>query len=74
MAPFRVLIAGASVSGLTLAIMLEAYGIDYEMFEKHAEIGPFLDTTIVVNPNGARILDQLGCWEPLSKVCGNSVV
>jgi 2-polyprenyl-6-methoxyphenol hydroxylase-like FAD-dependent oxidoreductase len=71
MAPFKVLIAGASVSGLTLAIML---GIDYEMFEKHAEIGPFLCTTIVVNPNGARILDQLGCWEPLSKVCGNSVV
>jgi 2-polyprenyl-6-methoxyphenol hydroxylase-like FAD-dependent oxidoreductase len=50
MAPLKVLIAGASVSGLTLAITLEAYGIDYEMFEKHTEIGPFLGTTIVVNP------------------------
>lgn len=65
---FKVLIAGGSISGLTLALIFERYGIDYLLLEKHAEIAPFLGTTIGINPNGARILDQLGVYSELDKI------
>jgi 2-polyprenyl-6-methoxyphenol hydroxylase-like FAD-dependent oxidoreductase len=65
---FKVLIAGGSISGLTLALIFERYGIDYLLLEKHAEIAPFLGTTVGINPNGARILDQLGVYSELDKL------
>jgi hypothetical protein len=65
---FKVLIAGGSISGLTLALIFERYGIDYLLLEKHTEIAPFLGTTVGINPNGARILDQLGVYSELDKI------
>lgn len=62
------LIAGGSISGLTLALIFEGYGIDYLLLEKHAEIAPFLGTTVGINPNGARILDQLGVYSELDRI------
>jgi len=56
----NILIAGGSIAGLALANMLEAYGIDYELIEKHAIIAPQLGASIVMMPSGLRILDQLG--------------
>jgi 2-polyprenyl-6-methoxyphenol hydroxylase-like FAD-dependent oxidoreductase len=67
---FKILIAGGSVAGLTLAIILEAYGIDYLLLEKQKQIAPFLGTTVGINPNGARILDQLGVYASLDKLGG----
>jgi glycine/D-amino acid oxidase-like deaminating enzyme len=37
--PFRVLIAGGSITGLSLALILEKAGIDYILLEKR-EIAP----------------------------------
>ncbi|CAG8255250.1 unnamed protein product [Penicillium olsonii] len=68
MAPFRVIIVGGSVSGLALANMLEQYDIDFIVLEKHESIAPQLGAGYAMLPHGARILDQLGCYDALEKL------
>lgn len=60
--PFRVLIAGGSVTGLVLANALEKAGIDYLVLEKR-EIAPMLGASISILCHTAGILDQLGVWQ-----------
>lgn len=66
MAPFKVLIAGASIVGLTLALILEHAGIDWKLFEK-GEIAPQFGASIGLHPQSLRILDQLGVWNDIKK-------
>ncbi|KAL0578962.1 hypothetical protein V5O48_003054 [Marasmius crinis-equi] len=61
----RVLIAGGSVAGLTLANILERVGIDYLLLESHREWAPDVGASLGVFPNGLRILDQIGCYTPV---------
>lgn len=56
-----VLIVGGSVAGLTLANMLEKFGVHYIVLEAHDEIAPQVGASIGLLSNGLRILDQLGC-------------
>lgn len=74
MATFHVLIVGGSVAGLTLANILERYGIEYTLIEKHAVIAPNLGASIAILPHGLRILDQLGCYDALRTLDRKSVV
>jgi 2-polyprenyl-6-methoxyphenol hydroxylase-like FAD-dependent oxidoreductase len=60
---FKVIIAGGSIAGLSLALMLERNDIDYVILEGYHSIAPQVGASIGILPNGARILDQLGCWE-----------
>lgn len=62
----RVIIVGGSVSGLTLAHALYHSNIDFVVLEAHDEIAPQVGASIVVFPNGARILDQLGLFDVIS--------
>ncbi|RYP85134.1 hypothetical protein DL769_001038 [Monosporascus sp. CRB-8-3] len=64
-ASFKVLIIGGGIAGLSLAIMLEAYGFEYELLEKHADVAPKLGAGVGLTPNGARILDQIGVWDEM---------
>ncbi|KAF4309825.1 Monooxygenase FAD-binding protein [Botryosphaeria dothidea] len=57
---FKVIIAGASVSGLSLANMLEKFNIDYVILEAYPNVAPQLGASIGLLPSGLRILDQLG--------------
>ncbi|XPS80795.1 hypothetical protein M3J07_012766 [Ascochyta lentis] len=61
----KVLIAGGSVAGLTLANTLEQLGIDYLVLEKYGKIAPDVGASIGIFPNGFRILDQLGCYNDI---------
>ncbi|KAF3053971.1 hypothetical protein E8E11_000876 [Didymella keratinophila] len=61
----KVLIAGGSVAGLTLANILEQLGIDYPVLEKYGKIAPDVGASIGMFPNGFRILDQLGCYDAI---------
>lgn len=61
----RVIIAGGSVAGLTLALGLHHYDIDFVVLEAGKEIAPQIGASIVVLPSGARILDQLGIWDEI---------
>lgn len=62
---FRVLIVGGSVTGLTIANMLERAGIDYLVLEAYNEIAPQIGASIGLVASGLRILDQLGCAKDL---------
>ncbi|KAF7518896.1 hypothetical protein G7054_g13302 [Neopestalotiopsis clavispora] len=61
--PFKVIIAGGSVAGLTLANMLERAGIDFEVLEKR-EVAPQLGQSILVLPCTNLIHEQLGLKKP----------
>ena len=61
----RVVIVGGSVAGLTLAHCLHHLNIDFVVLEAGKEIAPQLGASIVVLPNGARILDQLGIFDEM---------
>ena len=66
--PFKVIIVGAGVSGLTLAHSLHKADIDYVVLDKHP-VAPAWGTSITIHPLGARILHQLGCLEALDEKC-----
>lgn len=59
---FKVLIAGGSLVGLTLALILEKANIDFLILEK-GDIAPDLGASISVLPQTARVLEQLGIWD-----------
>lgn len=62
----KVIIVGGSVAGLTLAHCLERLNIDYIILEGYREIAPQVGASIGILANGARILDQLGCWDDIA--------
>ncbi|KAF3760406.1 FAD/NAD(P)-binding domain-containing protein, partial [Cryphonectria parasitica EP155] len=68
--PFRVLIAGGSIAGLTLALLLEKAGIDYVILEAHGEIAPQVGASIGWLPNGSRVMDQLGIYDQMWALLG----
>jgi 2-polyprenyl-6-methoxyphenol hydroxylase-like FAD-dependent oxidoreductase len=68
----KVIIAGGGISGLTLANALEQAGVDYVLLERRDKIDPNIGQSIASEPNGARILDQLGimeAWKPHAQPC-----
>ncbi|KAF9396804.1 hypothetical protein BGX21_009406 [Mortierella sp. AD011] len=68
MAPgFKVLIAGASFGGVTLAILLERAGIAYELFEASPSISA-LGGAVVLGPTVMPLLEQLGLLEKVQNI------
>lgn len=63
--PFRVLIAGGGISGLTLANCLELAGIDYVLLEARDELTPFVGAGLCLNAGSAPLLEQLGIRDQL---------
>jgi FAD dependent monooxygenase len=61
----KVIIVGGSVAGLTLAHTLASAGIDFILLEARDNIAPQLGATIILMPNGARVLDQLRIYESM---------
>jgi len=66
--PFRVIIAGGSVTGLSLANMLQKNGIDFVLLEAYPEIAPQVGASIGLLPHGNRILDQIGAFKEILKL------
>jgi ribulose 1,5-bisphosphate synthetase/thiazole synthase len=63
----KVVIVGGSIAGLTLAHCLSHYGIDYVVLERRHDIAPQVGASVSLQPNGARILDQLGMFDEVSE-------
>ncbi|KAL8335607.1 hypothetical protein RB601_008592 [Gaeumannomyces tritici] len=59
--PFRAIIVGGGVGGLTLANILEQLDIDYVLLESYRDFSPQAGASIAMMPGGQRILEQLGC-------------
>ncbi|CAK7205375.1 hypothetical protein SEUCBS139899_008145 [Sporothrix eucalyptigena] len=68
-AGFKVLIGGGSITGLTLANMLQLYDIDFLVLEAWEEITPQVGASIGILPHGNRILDQLGLFQKILDLC-----
>jgi len=66
--PFKVVIAGGSIAGLTLANMLEVNDIDYVVLEAYPDIAPQVGASIGLLPHGNRILDQLGLFRKIMEL------
>lgn len=67
-APFKVIIIGSSIVGLTLAHCLDHAGIDYVVLEKNQDVHPQLGAFIGIMPNGARVLEQLGLYDTVKDI------
>lgn len=65
--PFKVIIAGGSVAGLTLANALEKSGIDFELLEKR-DVAPQLGQTILVMPCTNLVHEQLNLEKPIREI------
>ncbi|KAF9091009.1 hypothetical protein BGX27_002088 [Mortierella sp. AM989] len=63
----KVLIVGAGLGGLTLAILLERANIDYVVYERAKVIRP-LGSVIGLSPNVLPLLEQLGLLEELESI------
>lgn len=66
---FKVVIGGGSITGLTLANMLQLYDIDFVVLEAWIEIAPQVGASIGMLPHGNRILDQLGLFQKILDLC-----
>ncbi|KAF9165964.1 hypothetical protein DFQ26_009014 [Actinomortierella ambigua] len=63
----RVIIAGAGIAGLCLAIFLERAGIDYVVLERGESLKA-LGSTMTLSAQVLRVFDQLGLLEDLQKI------
>lgn len=70
---FKVVIAGGGIAGLVLANMLEQFDLDYVLLEAHSDIAPPVGASIGMFPNGLRILDQIGCYQPIKDIFGDQI-
>lgn len=61
--PFKIVIVGGSVAGLSLANMLQANNIDFVVLEAYSNIAPQVGASIGILPHGNRVFDQLGLFE-----------
>ncbi|KAF9997165.1 hypothetical protein BGZ80_007065 [Entomortierella chlamydospora] len=63
----KIIIAGAGLGGLTLAILLEKASIDYEILERATTLKP-LGSAIALAPNVMPLLEQLGLMGELKGI------
>ncbi|KAG0014600.1 hypothetical protein BGZ80_010354 [Entomortierella chlamydospora] len=66
-AAFHVMIVGAGLGGVMLAILLERLNISYTLFERAAEIKP-LGSAMVFGANILPVFEQLGLLEEVKKI------
>ncbi|KAF9171812.1 hypothetical protein BGX21_005578 [Mortierella sp. AD011] len=63
----KVLIVGAGIGGIFLAILLQRAGIDYEIFERASQVKS-LGSAMVTGPNILPVFEQLGLLEEVEKI------
>lgn len=63
--PFKVVIAGGSIAGLTLANLLQKADIDFVVLEAYGDFAPQVGASIGILPYGGRILDQIGVFKEI---------
>ncbi|PQE28748.1 bikaverin cluster-monooxygenase protein [Rutstroemia sp. NJR-2017a WRK4] len=64
---YEVIIAGGGIAGVTLVLMFEKLGISYFLLEGRDTLESDRSAGIGLQPNGLRILDQLGLVEDIEE-------
>ena len=67
---YPVAIVGGGIAGLTLALALEKQGVRYVLFESQSSLAPDRGASVGLQPNGLRILDQLGLIDKIEQHTG----
>jgi len=67
--PFRVVVVGGGVAGLTMSHCLSRAGIDHVVLEAYPEIVSPRGASIGFWPHGMKILSQIGCWKDIQDQC-----
>ncbi|KAI9172434.1 FAD-dependent monooxygenase pynG [Paramyrothecium foliicola] len=62
----EIIIVGAGIGGLTLAIICKQLGISYKVLERTEVLEP-AGAGISLSPNALRIFDQLGLYDDISR-------
>ncbi|KAF9321209.1 hypothetical protein BG003_003033 [Podila horticola] len=65
--PVKVIISGAGLAGLFLALLLEKLGVPYHLFERASEIKP-LGALMSLSSNMMPLFVQLGLYERLREI------
>ncbi|KAL1796520.1 hypothetical protein ACET3X_005060 [Alternaria dauci] len=65
--PFRVIIVGAGIVGLSLSHALQLANIDHVVLEKHSKIVSVRGAALIIWPQVARIFDQFGILDSIAK-------
>lgn len=65
--PFRVIVIGAGIVGLSLSHALQLANIDHVVLEKHEKIVSLKGAALTIWPAVARIFDQFGILDKISK-------
>ncbi|KAF9410787.1 hypothetical protein BGZ76_005439 [Entomortierella beljakovae] len=63
----EVLIIGAGIGGLMVALLLEQIGVQYHVYERASEVKP-LGAAMSFGPTTLAALEQLGIYDELLKV------
>jgi FAD dependent monooxygenase len=63
----QVVIVGGGIAGITLALMCEKLGINYILLEARDSLKSDRGAGIGLQPNGLRILDQLGLVDEIEE-------
>ncbi|OAA50981.1 FAD-dependent monooxygenase [Beauveria brongniartii RCEF 3172] len=67
---YPVAIVGGGIAGLTLALALERQDVSYVLLECASSLSPDKGASVGLQPNGLRILDQLGLLDEIEKHTG----
>ncbi|KAI5371921.1 FAD/NAD(P)-binding domain-containing protein [Alternaria alternata] len=65
--PFRVIIVGAGIVGLSLSHALQLANIDHVVLEKHDKIVSVRGAALIIWPPVARIFDQFGILDKIAR-------
>jgi salicylate hydroxylase len=69
--PFKIVIVGTGIAGLSSAIALSDKGHSVTVVEAATKLQP-IGGTIVIQANANRVLDRLGVYQSLLPICGTT--
>ena len=64
----KVIIAGAGLTGLTMAILLEKAGIEYQVLERSSEVQQTLGGAIILSFNVKPLMEQFGILDQIEAI------